>query len=260
MRIAPIQLFAQSLQFAHVGHVPYERHVFACEHAQSKGWTEGALIKRVAESLSLDINPLVQLASLVPDLSGFGAAFNLYNSRSNLGWRTLLDFKNDRELAVTRERFSLSDGVELSIAKDCTLACAEVLIDGVDQRGRGRSIDLIAPSVSALVERLGLSATPFWEASLFFESEPEGKVSDLANQLGCSARTLNRAFDAHGVRATELKQVVMLIKASRMFALPLTLTEIAHECGYFDLAHFTRSFKRSVGVTPSAMRKAAFGL
>lgn len=258
-----LQRFVQSLRFAHVGHVPYERHVLACLHAQSKGLTEGGLLHKVRESLSWDINPLVQTASQCTNARGFVEAFNLYNLQSNLGWKTKLGFMNDQDLEIQRERVversaSTIERVELTIAKDCTAACAEVLLSDVRKRAEGVETDLIASSVSALINRFGLSDTPFGEATLFFEAEPDGKVTDLAKKLGCSDRTLNRFFESHGVRPTELKQVIMLNTATRLLSLPMTLTEIAVLSGYFDLAHFTRSFTRSVGVTPSALRRAAF--
>ncbi len=35
----------------------------------------------------------------------------------------------------------------------------------------------------------------------------------------------------------------------------LTLTEIGAACGFFDQAHFTKSFKRVVGTTPTAFAR-----
>jgi AraC family transcriptional regulator len=36
----------------------------------------------------------------------------------------------------------------------------------------------------------------------------------------------------------------------------LSLADVAAECGFSDHAHFTRHFARTVGVTPSAWRRA----
>jgi AraC family transcriptional regulator len=39
----------------------------------------------------------------------------------------------------------------------------------------------------------------------------------------------------------------------------LSLTEIAISCGFADQSHFTRSFKRIMGLKPSAFRKLFAG-
>ena len=43
--------------------------------------------------------------------------------------------------------------------------------------------------------------------------------------------------------------------AIRRFNSRVSLTEIAHEAGFADLAHFSRAFRASFGMTPSLAAK-----
>jgi AraC family transcriptional regulator len=81
-------------------------------------------------------------------------------------------------------------------------------------------------------------------------------VKDLARSLGISVGHFCRAFKrTFGVpariwirhRRIELAQGLMLTTGA-------SLTEIALSCGMSDQSHFTRSFRRIVGETPSSWR------
>jgi AraC-like DNA-binding protein len=80
-----------------------------------------------------------------------------------------------------------------------------------------------------------------------------------ANQL--SARQLQRLFEASG---TTLSEFVLLKRLQRVHAM-LTqpgnnhrgISDIALECGFGDVSHFNRAFRRHYGIAPSAVRKGA---
>jgi AraC-like DNA-binding protein len=59
-----------------------------------------------------------------------------------------------------------------------------------------------------------------------------------------------------GTRYTEVLDHARFHAASRMLDNPaMTVTEIAQQLGYSDVAHFIRFFRRIAGVTPAAYRE-----
>jgi len=86
-------------------------------------------------------------------------------------------------------------------------------------------------------------------------------IKDLAASLDISVghfcRSFKRTFgmparDWVKHRRIELAQVLMLTTGA-------SLSEIALTCGMSDQSHFTRSFRRIVGETPSSWRQARDG-
>ena len=81
--------------------------------------------------------------------------------------------------------------------------------------------------------------------------------SDLAADAGLSADHFGRLFkQATGIT---LYQFVIMRRVERAHCLlaetTMAITEIAHECGFADQVHLTRSFGRIIGTTPAAFRK-----
>ena len=88
---------------------------------------------------------------------------------------------------------------------------------------------------------------------------------DLANyarlspsRFGALFKEIFRVSPGHFVRAGQLRRAQQLLMAS-----PLGVAEIALQCGYNDPFHFSRAFKKHVGMSPliyrQAMRLSAFG-
>ena len=90
------------------------------------------------------------------------------------------------------------------------------------------------------------------------ETEAEASRAGLARKLGTSVRTLQRRVQARGEtvgmleRRLRMRSATVALAESRRSA-----TEIAHEMGFSDAAHFTRSFRVAAGMTPSAYRTLA---
>ncbi len=83
------------------------------------------------------------------------------------------------------------------------------------------------------------------------------RVAEVAEVLGSSPRSLQRALANEGLRYSELVDQVRNEEAARLLLQSeLTLTEIGYLCGFSDSAHFSRSFKRRYGQTPTAYRVA----
>jgi len=83
------------------------------------------------------------------------------------------------------------------------------------------------------------------------------QLTELANQLGVSDRTIRNHFYDHVgcspkeyIRLLKLKQVAYQLKYSEN-----TLTSIAYDNDYFDQAHFIHEIKNVTGKSPNALRK-----
>ena len=102
---------------------------------------------------------------------------------------------------------------------------------------------------------------PLIAQSVRYISEQRGivKVSQIASEMGCSERYLNRMFQEHiGISAklfcelTQLQFSLYLIVATK----PKALTSTAEHCGYFDQTHMNRSFRKFLDCTAGDMRAA----
>lgn len=82
-------------------------------------------------------------------------------------------------------------------------------------------------------------------------------IEALARKMGTTVRQLDRAFSSHakvsparfwrGMRLQHARW--RLVNSSR------TVTQIAHECGFADCAHFSRWFKKSFSESPRNYRR-----
>ncbi len=80
----------------------------------------------------------------------------------------------------------------------------------------------------------------------------------LARDCGLSESRLAHLFaSATGSSIREYLLWVKMRKAAERFCAGSTLTEIAHDTGFSDLAHLSRTFKRYFGLTPSFLANPA---
>ena len=77
-------------------------------------------------------------------------------------------------------------------------------------------------------------------------------IPEMSKERGLSKRQFDRVFQAgigtspkHYARVVRLRRGLRLIQDSNF-----SLTEIAHESGFFDQSHFIKDFKRFTGFTP----------
>ena len=76
-------------------------------------------------------------------------------------------------------------------------------------------------------------------------------LRQLAQLTGLSAYHLNRSFRRKiGIPPHEYQLQVRILKAKSFLRLGRSISETACLVGFVDQSHFTRHFKRSVGVTP----------
>lgn len=251
----PEQRLAQSLRFALDGHLPYADQIHACARFVSEQVGFCQFERRMTDALSFDINPLMVMASQIKSPTQFLAAFNTYNKYSPLAAKTYLTAWNHQGLKVARDASQLR-GFDLAPARDSTQLCAEVLLHQVKQHHQKGYQTLLVESVAELTYRVGLAGTLTHDAAAYFDAYPGARVQELSKALGCSSRTLVRWFSTLPFTAVQLKQVCMLTHATRTLASNNPLSVIAADSGFSDLAHFSRVFKKAVGVPPSLMRQA----
>ena len=91
--------------------------------------------------------------------------------------------------------------------------------------------------------------------SMFFSNSIEGfeSVEALAATINYSPRQVNRkAHTLFGISGEELTTYKKYVQAVNLIhAGNRTLSEVAHEAGFFDQAHFCRKFKLFSGITAS---------
>jgi AraC-like DNA-binding protein len=82
----------------------------------------------------------------------------------------------------------------------------------------------------------------------------------IANELGQPVRSLQRALLMEETSLSELVRAVRVREACHLLEQgELSLTQIGFWCGFSDSAHFSRDFKKSLGMPPSAYRSSSAG-
>lgn len=84
------------------------------------------------------------------------------------------------------------------------------------------------------------------------------RVEQLVSLSGISERSLQRLFHRHvGVSPKAVLRRFRLVEAADALerGKVRSLTDLAHELGYYDQAHFVRDFKATVGRVPSRLRR-----
>lgn len=81
-------------------------------------------------------------------------------------------------------------------------------------------------------------------------------LTELARELGCNHFVLLRAFRREmGVPPHAFVLRVRIERARQLLARGNEVTEVAHALGFADQSHFTRHFKRVVGLAPGAYQR-----
>lgn len=100
-----------------------------------------------------------------------------------------------------------------------------------------------------------LSASRFDQALSAIYRAPDGlRVGELADNVGCSARHLNRQFQHHiGLSTKAFMQVIRVQKASRqLFSSRGSSPGAALELGFFDQPHLINEFRKRLLLSPRA--------
>jgi AraC-like DNA-binding protein len=114
-----------------------------------------------------------------------------------------------------------------------------------------------------LAESRGLSAVRLKQMKAFIRrnlGRTGLSIGDIAAQHGIAARQAQRLFESDGTTFSEYVQRQRLERVHRALVARSselrTIGEIALECGFSDLSHFNRAFRRRYGASPSEIRAA----
>ncbi len=87
-------------------------------------------------------------------------------------------------------------------------------------------------------------------------TEPGATTRLVARRLGVSVRTMQRHFLARALPPPDFWRLLARARrAAAMIDLPVSLADIAADCGFSDQAHLTRDLVRWFGVTPAQLRR-----
>ena len=93
------------------------------------------------------------------------------------------------------------------------------------------------------------------QAQRRLQRHPCQSISELANALACSQRTLNRAFEFVGSTVRAERDSYRLDRAALILLAEKSSAEAAHQAGYASSRQLADPFRRRFGVTPSRMRR-----
>lgn len=106
---------------------------------------------------------------------------------------------------------------------------------------------------------LHLEKSVIHKALIVLEANSHLAVPEIANQLACTARTMERHLRDEGTSAETLRSAVRLLKANAQLRTGEHLSTIALEQGFSDQAHMNKVFLRSCGLTPRALQQLYTG-
>lgn len=116
------------------------------------------------------------------------------------------------------------------------------------EEGRARLLEARGRGGDALVTR----------ALAKLREDVELDLTALSAAVGLSAsRFRHRFVDAVGVPLSRYRWWLRLRRAAEAVARGASLTTAAHEAGFADGAHFSRTFRRTFGFSPKALVEAA---
>ncbi|TWT81747.1 HTH-type transcriptional activator Btr [Planctomycetes bacterium CA13] len=126
-----------------------------------------------------------------------------------------------------------------------------------DSRGRVIGVAGLSRQVEQLREQ-PRTATAFADVIEYLHAHYEQHLTtkELAKKAGLSVSQFDRRFRA--AFGSSPHQYIMRVRVENAARLLIetdqTVSEIAHTCGFYDHAHFSRSFRRIMNATPTQYR------
>ncbi|GHO92706.1 hypothetical protein KSF_027540 [Reticulibacter mediterranei] len=112
--------------------------------------------------------------------------------------------------------------------------------------------------LSLLEERQDSAWVEMYEVALYMQDHMQQAltIADVARHFSLSEVTLRRRFrEAFGMSPKHYLLELRLNQAQHLLTTTdLTMQEIALQMGFFDLAHFSSTFRKHYGLSPSAWR------
>jgi AraC-like DNA-binding protein len=217
----------------------------------------------------------------VPVIINFGAPFRLFDQADPSRWT---DYRSFTTGAYDAYVLVGSTGPSAGIQVNLTILGARLFLGRplYDLKNRAVALeDLFGRDASRLTE--ALYEAPSWDARFaILDRELAARISRarrpppavlcawhrlvasggrvsigaIVGEVGCSQRHLIAQFrEEIGLSPKTLARVLRFGRAIRVIKEGggARLSEIAHDCGYYDQAHFSRDFREFAGVTPSEL-------
>lgn len=263
----PMSRFVSAVSHAISGHLPYRRYHAAGRARTAEGAGAGVVERMVNDFLATDINPGYLLLSSFQREADVLVAFNAYNQSAKLGVQTSLGSSGYARRLNSGSRNGshnangngadgslMAHGDDPDSCRQGTLAIVETMM-ATTRRNAQLPSGAERRSLTTTAKILGVEASAAGEVALVFESEGHLPIASVARKLGCHQRTLERRLRESNITAEALRQASRLIRASHRLASLDSLTMIAFDEGFSDLAHMTRAFQTASGMPPSLIRK-----
>lgn len=137
------------------------------------------------------------------------------------------------------------------------------LPDLLTQLRQGRSLNQHLALSEMFLSRHPATSTEYdtliCQALRLMHARPDVQISDLCRQLYVCERHFRRLFQAAlGIQPKKYQKLVRSCTALlRLHHGRFNkLTDLAHDCGFYDQSHFINEFKEFTGMTPSDYRRA----
>lgn len=133
------------------------------------------------------------------------------------------------------------------------LGCRPVMLEGAGTQWTLRWASQVKPAAVKTTVPIAWGAPGDFArgALLTLMAEERMGMRALAKRLAVSTRTLQRRLSECGTSFRELSAVARVAQAGRRLEQEPSLSTVAHACGFADSAHFSREFKRHIGIPPS---------
>ena len=193
---------------------------------------------------------LVVLDHRLPDRTGLEVLMELRSIHAALPVVMLTGYGSEW-ICSSAFKLGLTDYLQKPVsAVDLVGAVQRILSPGVAREPLSESHlskDWTAPPCLPVQRVVGLIQRRYWDRL---------SLSALAREVGMSKYRLSHRFhDALGVTFRDYLLKVRLERAKVLLAAgQASITEVAHDVGFGDLARFDKVFKRYTGFTPSAYR------
>jgi len=257
--VTPAQQLVAALQSVVHGHLDYNRYVAAGEHRARQGAGAESVARDLRELFQTDLNPAVRGACGLSSPSAVAFAYNSYNQSAHIAVKTEISLKpgtgaGDHGSGVSTRRTLVQSTVDLALCRTATLLVFDELqSQAVSHRSAQHRPGM--KRVADVAAILGVEGSPVAQLAALFETQGFMPIGDAARALGCHQRTLERQLKREGTTAEGIRMATRILRAHQRFTGTENLTTIAHDEGFSDLAHMTRSFRASCGMTPTLLRR-----
>ncbi len=255
--VTPVQRLVATIQSVVHGHLDYNRYVAAGEHRARQGAGAESIARDLREFFQTDLNPAVRGAHGLTSPAAVAFAYNSYNQSAQIAVKTEISLSSGAGThgsGVSTRRTLVQSTVDLELCRVATVLVFDEL-RGQAASNRSARHPLGMKRLGDVAGILGIEASPVAQLAALFEAQGFMPIGEAARALGCHQRTLERHLKKEGTTAEGIRMAARILRAHQRFSGPESLTTIAHDEGFSDLAHMTRTFRASCGMTPTLLRQ-----